>query len=249
VQVRPVAAAVSVAPAMLGPRRLATVAAVTDHAVYLITENPDSPAICVITPSAVRVPCALVLGAGAPVPGVRVGDVGLAGGGELVLGGVAYQPARWWRPSRPRISTPPPAVFPPPLHADTWAAVAGLAYALANGAPLAQPVTALLGRGPGLTPLGDDVLAGALVALVAAGSPTAPRLAAAVLNEAFRRTTFVSAALLWHAARGECVPELAAALAGTPDAAEALLRIGHSSGVGLAHGIRVATAALGGVPA
>ncbi|HEX7743744.1 MAG TPA: hypothetical protein VF462_00555, partial [Micromonosporaceae bacterium] len=97
-QVYPVAAAVSVAPAMLGPRQLAAVAAATDHAVYLATPDCDSPAICLVTSSAVRVPCALVLGAGAPVPDVRVGDVGLVGDGELVLGGVAYRPSRWWRP-------------------------------------------------------------------------------------------------------------------------------------------------------
>jgi Protein of unknown function (DUF2877) len=249
VQVHPVAAAVSVAPAMRRPRRLATVAAVTDHAVYLATRESESPAVCLATVGAVRVPCALVLGAGAPAPGVRVGDVGLVGGGELVLGGVAYRPARWWRPARPRIAAPPPVVHPPALDADTCAAVAGLAHALASGARLARPVAGLLGRGPGLTPLGDDVLAGALVALVAAGSPAAPRLAAVVLNEAFRRTTFVSAALLWYAARGECVPELAAALAGAPGAADALLRVGHSSGAGLAHGILAAAPALREVPA
>jgi Protein of unknown function (DUF2877) len=249
VQVHPVAAAVSVAPAMLGPRRTATVAAVTDHAVYAATGESDSPAICLVTASAVRVPCALVLGAGVHLPGVRVGDVGLAGAGELMLGGVAHRPARWWRPARPRLAAAPPAVHPPALDADTRAAVAQFAHALASGAPLARPVAALLGRGPGLTPLGDDVLAGALVALVAAGSPAGPRLASEVMKVAFRRTTFVSAVLLWHAARGECVPELAAVLAGVPGAAEALLRVGHTSGAGLAHGVRVATTALREVPA
>lgn len=235
----PVAAAVSVAAVLRGPRRLAAVAAVTDQAVYLATGDRDCPAICLATPSAVRVPCALVLGDGASPPGVRVGDTGLVGGGELALGGAAYRPARWWRPARPTgTAVAVPVAHLPPLDAGTCDALASLARDLASGAPLAGPVTALLGRGPGLTPLGDDILAGALVALVAAGSPTGPRLAAEIIKKAPQRTTFVSAALLWHATRGECVPELAALIAGAPGATEALLRVGHTSGAGLAHGVR-----------
>ncbi|WP_196255612.1 DUF2877 domain-containing protein [Micromonospora sp. WMMD558] len=234
----PVAAAVSVAPVLRGPRRLVAVAAVTDRAVYLDTGDPDCPAICLVTSSAVRVPCALVLGDCAPPPDVTVGDTGLVGGGQLVLGGAAYRPARWWRPARPaRTVGAVPAAHLPPLDAGTSGAVARLARDLASDAPLAGPVTALLGRGPGLTPLGDDVLAGALVALVAADSPAGARLAAETIQRAPHRTTFVSAALLWHAARGECVPELAALIAGAPGATEALLRVGHTSGAGLAHGV------------
>lgn len=246
----PVAAAVSVAAVLRGPRRLAVVAAVTDHAVYLDTGDRDCPAVCLVTPDAVRVPCALVLGGGAALPRLAVGDTGLVGGGELAVAGVAYRPARWWRPARPRTATiaapltaaplaDPPAHLPP-LDAGTAEAVAVLSRVLAAGAPLAPAVTALLGRGPGLTPLGDDVLAGALVALVAAASPAAPRLAAEIFDQLPHRTTFVSAALLRHAARGECVPELAAFVAGRPGATEALLRVGHTSGAGLAHGVQAA---------
>ncbi|MFU8874051.1 DUF2877 domain-containing protein [Micromonospora sp. SL4-19] len=237
-QPRPVAAAASVAPVLLRPRRLATVAAVTAQAVYLRTDDPACPAVCLTTPSAVRVPCALVLGHGAPPSGVRIGDTGSVGGGELTLGGITYRPSRWWRPARPRAIGRLPATHPPPLDPGTSAAVTRLAGALAAGAPLAGPVAALLGRGPGLTPLGDDVLAGALVALIATGSPAGPALAAEVMRTAFRRTVFVSAVLLWHAARGECVPQLAALLTGVPGAADSLLRVGHTSGTGLAHGVR-----------
>lgn len=237
----PVAAAASVAPVLLSPRRRVTVAAVTGEAVYVDTGDPDCPAVCLTTPAAVRVPCALVLGAGTPLPAVPVGAAGLLDGGELSLGGLTYRPARWWRPVRPRLPGPLPDLHPPPLDPDTAVAVDWLTRTLATGNPLAEPVAGLLGRGPGLTPLGDDVLAGALVTLVAVGSPAATRLAHAVLAEAFSRTTFVSAALLWHAARGECVPQLAAALlTGAPAAVAALLRIGHTSGTGLAHGIRAA---------
>lgn len=243
-QVHPVAAALPVAPALLRRPRVVTVAAVTGQAVYLRTTEPAGPAICLATPTAVRVPCALVLGGGTPPPRVQVGDTGLAGDGELVLRDVAYRPARWWRPPRPRATGPSPVPQAPPLDAGTAAAVADLTDALATEAPLDNPVAALLGRGPGLTPLGDDILAGALVALLAAGSPTGPRLAGQVTASAFARTTFVSAALLWHAARGECVPELAALLTGVPGAAETLLRVGHSSGTGLAHGVAAARTAV-----
>jgi hypothetical protein len=234
----PVAAAISLAGVLSGPRRSVAVATVTDQATYVDTGRPDCPAICLTTPGAVRVPCALILGDGAVPPDLRIGDAGLVGGGELVLGDAAYRPVRWWRPARPAaVAVAVPAGRLPPLDAGTRAAVAWLTRSLADAAPLAGPVTALLGRGPGLTPVGDDILAASLVALLATGSPAAPRLAAEILRRAPHRTTFVSAALLWHAARGECVPELAAFIAGAPGATEELLRVGHTSGAGLAHGV------------
>ena len=60
------------------------------------------------------------------------------------------------------------------------------------------------------------------------------------------RRRALSAALLWHAARGECIDEVAALAAalngrGDPDAAvERLLAVGHTSGAALAHGVLVA---------
>ncbi|MFR9776312.1 DUF2877 domain-containing protein [Micromonospora sp. MS34] len=248
-RLRPVAAAASVAPVLLRPRHPVAVAAVTAHAVYLRTDDPACPAVCLSTPRAVRVPCALVLGTDAPPPELRIGDTGSLGGGELTVGGTAYRPARWWRPARPRASGRLPITYLPPLDPATATAVSRLAAALAAGTSLAGPVAELLGRGPGLTPLGDDVLAGALVTLLATGSPAGPTLAAEVMREAFRRTAFVSAALLWHAARGECVPQLAALLTGAPGAAEALLRVGHTSGAGLAHGVRAVSTISGEVTA
>jgi Protein of unknown function (DUF2877) len=116
----------------------------------------------------------------------------------------------------------------------------------------------LLGRGPGLTPSGDDVLAGYLAGAAAFGlDATALRRAVAVLAPA--RTTALSAALLWHAARGQCIDELAAVAAvlasqprhdGEPAgnvlhqqaerAVSRLLRVGHSSGAALARGLVIA---------
>jgi Protein of unknown function (DUF2877) len=70
----------------------------------------------------------------------------------------------------------------------------------------------LLGRGPGLTPSGDDVLAGYLTGAAAFGLDAAA-LRQAIADLAPARTTTLSAALLWHAARGECIDELAAVAA------------------------------------
>ena len=63
---------------------------------------------------------------------------------------------RWWTPDRPTGLTPP--------HPSRWAAWFDSRYDdLVPGH--------LVGRGPGLTPAGDDVLAGALVAARAVGHP------------------------------------------------------------------------------
>jgi Protein of unknown function (DUF2877) len=109
-------------------------------------------------------------------------------------------------------------------------------------------VGALVGRGGGLTPAGDDLLCGVLVTLRAMRDPRADRLARAIGQVAATQTTHVSAALLVHASRGECVPELAgliAALDGRGDVRAAMQRlaaVGHSSGTSLAHGVLLAVA-------
>jgi len=103
----------------------------------------------------------------------------------------------------------------------------------------------LLGRGPGLTPSGDDVLAGYLVGAAAYGLP-ADELRAFVHSQAHRRTTTLSAALLRHAALGEAIPQVAGlldALSGRrrlDRALAALLAVGHTSGAALASGVLAA---------
>jgi hypothetical protein len=110
-------------------------------------------------------------------------------------------------------------------------------------------VADLVGRGDGLTPWGDDVLCGWLVARRAAGVPT-PEVDAAV-RRALPRTTALSATLLECAMAGEAADLVLAylrALGGEPStgsrpvvaARAALLALGHSSGAGLAHGVDLA---------
>jgi hypothetical protein len=108
-------------------------------------------------------------------------------------------------------------------------------------------VAGLVGHGPGLTPLGDDVLAGWLVTRAAAGAPD-PAVSDAV-RRLRDRTTSLSATLLDCALRGEALPELRAWLTalGTPAeevAAEALERVGATSGTGLLAGATLALRSL-----
>ncbi len=97
----------------------------------------------------------------------------------------------------------------------------------------------LLGRGPGLTPLGDDVLAGWFAARIAAGRPD--HVLAAALRRRLAVTTLLSATLLDCALHGEVLPQLAAWLA-EPSATttDALLAVGATSGAGLLTGAGLA---------
>ena len=101
----------------------------------------------------------------------------------------------------------------------------------------------LLGRGPGLTPLGDDVLAGWLAARAAASRPDAA-LASAVRHR-LGVTTLLSATLLDCALRGEVLPELGDWLASPTTATEeALLSVGATSGAGLLTGAALGLASI-----
>ncbi len=110
-----------------------------------------------------------------------------------------------------------------------------------RGRPGAVDVAALVGRGDGLTPYGDDVLCGWLAVTRGAGIDT-PEVDLQVRSLA-ATTTLLSATLLECAMAGEVVPEFAAWLAGT-GSVEAVERIGHSSGRGLVEGARLAMSGL-----
>jgi hypothetical protein len=116
-----------------------------------------------------------------------------------------------------------------------------------SGGPGSIDAAALVGRGDGLTPYGDDVLCGWLAVHRAAGLET-PEVDATIMALA-PTTTLLSATLLDCAMHGEVIPEFAAWLAvlGTDDEeprAAALARVGHTSGRGLLEGARRALADL-----
>ena len=118
----------------------------------------------------------------------------------------------------------------------------------ADGHLTPADVDRLMGRGPGLTPLGDDVLAGWLAVRHAAGRPDAA--VATAVRRRLHATTSLSATLLDCALHGEALAELSSwvAAAGTPaeaSAEAALLAVGASSGRGLYAGARLALRSLG----
>ena len=246
---------------LVGPRRRARVVARSASAGYL---DVDGRLLAVVAPGGVRLPCALVLSAGScvtpvlPAPGARtwVGEGVVAVGPPGAIGEIRV--ARWFDP-RVRVERYDGAAVArlagvvrardgadpllPAGAADRLAA--GLAAAAGPG----EVVADLLGCGSGLTPAGDDLLAGALAAMRAVRSPAAAGLGAAVGAGARERTTRLSAALLAAAGEAAVVPEaeavvlaLAAGSGGVERAARRLLGLGHTSGWHLAAGLAVGAA-------
>jgi hypothetical protein len=186
----------------------------TRVAVHLETGRSDVPVLCVCTPEAVRLPASVVV----PVlPGHFA---------SLPDDGACWRVVRWWRPPRPRGLTAP------------------------HQGPLFSTVVddirpeRLVGHGPGLTPSGDDVLAGALVAAHAVDHPRLPEWVDRTRHAlAVRSTTAVSRGLLQQAMQGWAVPQLAdylEAICGSSTSLDTarrrLLGVGHSSGAALAAG-------------
>jgi hypothetical protein len=115
----------------------------------------------------------------------------------------------------------------------------------------------LAGLGPGLTPSGDDVLAGVMLALTLLPSPSPSRLREAIHRAAGGRTTRVSAAYLKAAARGEAgeawhalreALATPAAAAGDPaalgSAARGVMAFGETSGADMLAGFALGLRAL-----
>ena len=132
---------------------------------------------------------------------------------------------------------------PATVQATPPATGAGLAAALPRHRADARAVAGLVGRGEGLTPLGDDLLCGWLATQRALGVAT--DAVDAEVRRLLPRTTRLSATLLDCALAGETLPEHADWLRalGTPDEptrATALGAVGATSGAGLLHGSRVA---------
>jgi len=129
------------------------------------------------------------------------------------------------------------------LHADPFRDRAARARASLEAGDLTEAVAHLAGLGPGLTPAGDDALAGLLfVRRVLEGVEAEPALLSAA---AAARTTEIAAAFLSWAARGQALSPgqdlIGAAARGDRKAckvaAGALARIGETSGADFALGI------------
>jgi hypothetical protein len=95
----------------------------------------------------------------------------------------------------------------------------------------------MIGRGSGLTPEGDDFVAGLAGVLAAAGRHD--EVAALIGADLRRRTTALSATLIELSALGFGPEPLQAVLAGHADSLPRLLAIGHTSGRSYAAGAAV----------
>ena len=244
-----------------GPVRDGAVAAAGPRAAYVLCGNPSSGAvapdvIALVVAGGVRLPIAVQP---RTFTALEVGQPARVGGGLLRVGIHTWAPARWWNPT-PDVDPNLLATTGPLLHAElkrhrkidyglpTDEAVDAVVE-LAHGRP--EAAIRLLGFGPGFTPAGDDVVAGALAALALLGTLRRD-VADAVLDAARDRTTTISAALLRAAAKGQVVPPAAAVLqaAARGDrsslavAYAALLSVGATSGPALAIGLATAVAAL-----
>jgi hypothetical protein len=143
-----------------------------------------------------------------------IGERATVGGGRLELGRQAVEIGPDWDP-RPKIG----------------------AVAVARPGPAPDPAL-LAGRGPGLTPDGDDFITGYAAGLVLLHGKADEAMSLA--EAAAARTTSLAATLLRHAARGE-LPEPAHAYLVHGSEAE-LLAWGNSSGRMLLNGLQLAGA-------
>lgn len=220
---------------LLGRQREAAIVHRGAAAVYA---NLDGWGLGVLGSAAVAVPCAL----GLTSPGL--GELGavsqiVVADGRLVMvlpdgDRVGVEVRRLREVSVPRLVRRP----------ASYAAEAMLSYADRAIAELGPcdpmpPSETLLGRGTGLTPLGDDVCTGWAAMSLALGLP----MGRAQSRPADPRphTTLLSATLLDCARRGEVIPQfrdLLDAIVGGEAAAidrtaAALALVGHTSGAGL----------------
>ncbi|MPQ99109.1 DUF2877 domain-containing protein [Modestobacter sp. I12A-02628] len=269
----PAAASTGVADLLRGPVRPARVLLSVPAAVYLEVRTDRGPDVVgVLTSDAARLPLACVLSRpsnGRALVSVPSGSPAQVGAGRIVVGDLVVSAAAWWDP-RPRLPSARPALLPEgvrelrgALYGDpvmpSSFALAGLPagpsgpLAALRGAVRRADLDAalrtairLVGLGPGLTPAGDDVLAGIVAGLVLLGHPDAERFGAGVHALATGRTTELSRSLLRHASAGRVSGEFAAvvrALVGDGALAPALrtlLATGSTSGRALALGLATA---------
>jgi hypothetical protein len=200
----------------------------------------------------------------AGLPAVGPGSVVRVGPGSLRIGDHCYGlDVPTWSPRLP----PAASLAQARGTARAWLPDLGPALDIGSAAPGRLPgaadaalrrgdlpafAAAVGGRGPGLTPAGDDVLAGVLLVARAARSrwPTSPRARRRCVRVA--RTNDIASAFLACAAAGRCIEPAHDLLAGlasadsraVASAVQELGRFGSSSGAALTLGVRAALLAL-----
>lgn len=253
-------------------RRRVTVLAVTPPAIYLVDPcRPGPGVLALVTADAVRLPNAVVIDMRRnhhPFTAILPGEQAIVGRGSIEIPDRLHVQVISRRQSKRTIaplSVEHLAVGVGNLDQvcaethDDWG-LRGLedpvlleaACAAGNRTRAIAAAGNLIGRGPGLTPSGDDALAGLLVAMRLLGEAVpearhaidvADALGTNVTGPEASRTTALSAALLWCASRGYAAPEAMTVLYGVVlrvpllPAVRRLLTVGHSSGADLLWGL------------
>ncbi len=251
-------ASVALQPLLTGPVQSATLLGVSDHAAWIGTGDE---VIVVSDRAAVRLPNALELAVEELGRWISNSDDVSVGDGIIRLGGLTAKARRWFDP-RPSLGWCEKSQLRTNLERlrQMIGPVdgSGLFKALTDGdtdAVLSSSLI-LLGKGEGLTPEGDDVVAGALASHLLLGGALGRRLPyfellIRPLDDLTRtRTTSFSGALIRHALRGRVAlpfAQVLSALTGRGDLTSAtgrLVAVGHSSGAALAAGLWIGGSAL-----
>ncbi len=213
-----------------------------EHALYV---DVGGWCVGVVTHGAARVPCALRPAVDQFPASLAAGRVSAyVEGGTLHVGDRRLPIHRLEGARVPRLDLATVLATVARSREVTPPAVAGFVASTLPSARIdARSAAGLIGAGEGLTPLGDDLLAGWLAIHRAVGVAT-PEVDAVVASHS-PRTTLLSATLLDCARHGEVLPEFAAWVwaLGTPDAparGRDLCAVGATSGAGLLHGARIA---------
>lgn len=250
------AAATGLFPLLDGADRNGVVIGALSQAVIIELTDVQGPrVICLLSAAASGVPNGVRLGGVRWMDGHRPGDEAVVGDGRIRTGRWELAIVRRWssavRPIDPAAGiTELTAAAVVARRGVPGGQLAVLAEALENSTDskfdgeAGRAIDALIGLGPGLTPAGDDVLAGLLTGLHATGHADLARRWGRVerLDE---RTTALSADLIRLAAAGHAGVEvlhlLAAMHSGAPlrRPIERLLSVGHTSGADLATGLAI----------
>lgn len=258
-QLSPAWASTALGDTLLGDWRDATVFAASNVAAYISVPVEDGPAqlIALLRPAAIRLPMGVCVAAEElPVAGtdVRVGH------GMISVPDRTWQAVRWWDP-RPHLPADAllhgggaliDIVLDEPVSAFGHPRSEALSVAAALASGDTGPALDVIGLGPGLTPAGDDIVAGALAVLALAGRLD-DTVRDAIHRHAQTNTAALSAALLLAAGRGQMIPQAARVLtslavdepaARLRSAADGLFAVGSTSGHDLCAGMAGALASL-----
>ena len=228
------------------------------QALIIGTDAGDGPRVLsLLSPMAARVPNGVLLPEISGFDSLPAGEPVSIGAGHITVGGLHVQVVRWWDCRVPPTGPSPAATRA--LRSAVEGSVRGLPCgpiddlrralnSQGEAVQITAAVDGLVGLGQGLTPGGDDVLAGVMTGLHATGRTDLAGVIRGRVEELRDRTTQLSADLLRLAGDGfgclEIVGFLQASEAQAARSIQRLLSIGHTSGADLATGLVIGLEAL-----